>query len=331
MSQLSAVTWTVQFIGSIAACARNGSWYTASIFLAEEAKALATSPSLPGDDAGILRGDIHLLDSAGGRDICVRTVVPVDVERGQALHGRPHMIADHRDGIIEPHHLAHALDRHRLAVVNVDELAAKHWTSGHGGDLHAGNDRIDAEHCLAVHFVGRVDTLGGRTDEREVLGILERDLVRYRQLRRRVRQSSIIEPLPGRRMEHLALFGAAGGRIDIPARRRRRYQHDASGSAGATKRLPVGRHRCRAAGDLKPNEWIGIQLVVRRCGLEGHLREVDFQLFGDEHAHRGVGALSHLDLRHDECHAVIRANADEGVGTERFRTYDLGLGADQLG
>src|SRR6185295_9644363 len=72
-------------------------------------------------DAFLLRGDFHLLHDAGGRDVCVRTIVPVDVESGQALHGRPHVIADHRDGIIELHHLTHALDRHGLAVVDVDE------------------------------------------------------------------------------------------------------------------------------------------------------------------------------------------------------------------
>ena len=80
------------------------------------------------------------------------------------------------------------------------ELAAKDGTCGHGGELHAGNHRVDAELGLAVHLVRRVETLGGRSDEGEVLGVLERDLVRHRQLRRRVHQSSIIEPLARRRM-----------------------------------------------------------------------------------------------------------------------------------
>ena len=45
MSQPSLVTCTVQFIGSIVACARNGCWYTASIFCAARAMAAPASPS----------------------------------------------------------------------------------------------------------------------------------------------------------------------------------------------------------------------------------------------------------------------------------------------
>ena len=72
-----------------------------------------------GDDAvaSARRSSICSHD-ARRRDIRVRALVPFDVERGKALHRRPHMIADHRDGIVEPHHLAHALDRHGLAVVD---------------------------------------------------------------------------------------------------------------------------------------------------------------------------------------------------------------------
>ena len=144
--------------------------------------------------------------------------------------------------------MAHALDRHGLAVVDARELAAEDRTCGHGGELHAGDHRVDAEHGLAVHLVRRVETLGRRSDEGEVLGVLERDLVRHRQLRRRVDQSSVIEPLAGRRMNHLALFGAAGGRIDIPLSRRRRYQHDASGqhrrgAAAPTSHAPMSSRR----------------------------------------------------------------------------------------
>ena len=50
----------------------------------------------------------------------------------------------------------------------------------------------------------------------------------------------------GRRMDHLSLFGVAGQRIDAPLIRRRRYQHDASDGAGATKRLP------QALTDVEP-------------------------------------------------------------------------------
>ena len=61
------------------------------------------------------------------------------------------------------------------------------------------------------------------------------------------------------------------------------------------------------------------------------MREVDFQLFGDKHGHRGVGALSHLDLRHDERHAVVRANANEGIRSEKVGTRGRGFSTPQLG
>ncbi len=162
----------------------------------------------PGGHAFVLRGARHLLDDAFRRDVRVRSVVPFDVERREPLHRGPHMIADHSDGIVDLDHLPHALDRHRLAVVDAFELAAKDGTCRDGREFHAGDHCVDAELGLAVHLLRRVETLGGRADEGEVLGVLERDLVGHRQLRRRVDQSSVIDRLPGRR-DHCTLFGVA--------------------------------------------------------------------------------------------------------------------------
>ena len=65
-----------------------------------------------GDHSGLLRRRIHLLDDVSGGERSVRAVVPVDLERGQALHRGPRAVAYDGNGIVEPHHLAHALDRH---------------------------------------------------------------------------------------------------------------------------------------------------------------------------------------------------------------------------
>ena len=72
---------------------------------------------LASNDARLLRGGLHLPHDVGARDLRVRALVPLDVERGKALNRRPHMVGDHRNGIIEAHHLAHALDRFGLAVI----------------------------------------------------------------------------------------------------------------------------------------------------------------------------------------------------------------------
>ena len=49
-----------------------------------------------GDDSWLLRRRIHLLDDVGGGERGVRAVVPVNVERGKALHRGP------RDGRLRP-------------------------------------------------------------------------------------------------------------------------------------------------------------------------------------------------------------------------------------
>src|SRR5207245_11191242 len=49
------------------------------------------------------------------------------------------LFRSHGDGVVEPHHLVHALDRLCLAVVHAREPAAEHGTGRHGGDLHPGD------------------------------------------------------------------------------------------------------------------------------------------------------------------------------------------------
>ena len=44
--------------------------------------------------------------------------------------------------------------------------------------------------------------------------------------------------------------------------------------------------------------------------------EAHFQLFGDQHGHRRVGALSHLNLGHSERHGTTLVDADESIGRE---------------
>ena len=285
---------------------------------------------LAGDHSGLLRRRIHLLDDVSGGERGVRAVVPVDIERGEALHRGPRAIAYDGNGIVEPHHLAHALDRHCLAVVDAGELSAQHRAGGDRGKLHAGDHRVDAIYRLAIHLVGRVDTLGRCSDQREVLRVLERDAGRYRQLRRRIDQGPVFKRLAGRRMNHFSMFGVARGWIDVPLSRRRGDQHDARDGTSTAKWFPHCHDRGRAAGDLEPEQRIGIELVVGRRGLEGDLRKIDLQLFGDEHRHRGVSALSHLDLRHDQSDAVVATDANEGVRSENVGTRGRGSSTPQL-
>ena len=70
------------------------------------------------DHARLLGGRGQLPDDIGSAELRVRALVPADVERGDAQFRRPHVIADHRDGVVEADHLAHAVDRLGLGVVH---------------------------------------------------------------------------------------------------------------------------------------------------------------------------------------------------------------------
>ena len=88
-----------------------------------------------------------------------------------------------------------------------------------------------------------VQALGGRTDELEVPRVLQRDLLRRRQLRR-LATSAPYFSAAGRRVEDLARLGAAGIRIDVPGRGRvdtsiceRPRRHAAGGPRSAADRV----------------------------------------------------------------------------------------------
>jgi len=96
----------------------------------------------------------------------------------------------------------------------------------------------------------------------------------------------------------------------------RRHEHGAGGRTGTAQRLVEPAHRRRAARFLVAKEWIGVELVVGRRVLELDLVQPHLELFRDQHRHRGVGALSHFDLIHDERDPSIGADANERVGRE---------------
>src|ERR1051325_9369452 len=175
-SQPSGRTCTVQFTGSSVAWARNGSSYTASVFWA--APPLALTPSPPSraptprfsDRSGRAR---HRLDRVAvvachharfqrrvsqrphdvrGPDQGVRPLIPADVQRGEALFGRPHVIGHNGHRVVQPHDLAHARYCLGPGVVDAGELAAEHGAGGERGDFHIGKPHVDAELRRAVHL-----------------------------------------------------------------------------------------------------------------------------------------------------------------------------------
>jgi hypothetical protein len=59
--------------------------------------------------------------------------------------------------------------------------------------------------------------------------------------------------------------------------------------------------------------------------FEPHLRQVDLQLFRDQHQDRGVGALAHLDVGHGQDYLPMPFNANEGIGREAIGIGRFGI------
>jgi hypothetical protein len=65
-------------------------------------------------------------------------IAPADLQGGSAALGGPGMCTDHRNRIIESHHLGHPRQRLGDAVVDLAKCAAQHRTADDHGVLHAG-------------------------------------------------------------------------------------------------------------------------------------------------------------------------------------------------
>ena len=213
----------------------------------------------------------------------------------------------------------HALDGLRLALVDAGQLATEHGTRGDGGDLHPGQAHVDAVLRSALYFCWSIEPLGRRADQREVLRILERDLRGHRQLCGPVDERAIHERTTGGRVGHDAPVRPARRRIDVPGLRCRGDEHAARGRACPPHRLVQFLHGRRGSGHLKADERIGIQLVVGWRVLDLDLVEPYFELLRQEHGHRRVRALAHLNLPDDHRHAAVPADTDERVRRERRR------------
>ena len=238
----------------------------------------------------------------------------MDVERRETTFGGPRIVGDHGDRVIEPHHLSDTGEGLGLRVVHAGEFAAEHRAGGHARVLHSGNPHIDAVLRRAVHLVRRIEALDGRTDQPEVLRLLELDVAGQTHAGGSVHQRPIVEATAGRVVDDGAVLGVTCVRVDLPRRRRGGDEHLARGGARPTEGLEVAPHRCRASRFLYAEGRLRVPRIVRGRVLEAHLAQVHLELFGQEHGHRGVGSLPHLDLVHHQGHEPIGVDANECVG-----------------
>jgi len=256
----------------------------------------------------------ELLPDVIGRHRGMRPFVPREIERGQALLGRPHVIADHRDKILEHDHLPYARDFPGLDIVDVPDFAAEHRTGGQGCELQARQHDIDAVQRFAVDLVRCVEALERLADQLEILRVLERRILGRCQTPGTVDQRRVGETAAARVMDDFAFLGAYGGGVHLPYLGSGLNQHGARARSRLAQGQPERPHRIGIAGDLNAECGVRIELVVGRGMFERHTGEVGVELFGQYHGHRGVYALAHLDLRHDERDPAVPVDANECIG-----------------
>ena len=285
-----------------------------------------------GHDAGaaVAGGDEALHDLVTG-DTGVGSVVPGDVERRQALFGRPHVVADDGDQIVQHHHLAKTRHSLGLAVVDAHDLAAEHRRVGEGGELHTVRQGVDAVLRRAIDLGGRIEAFERPADQAELRGLFQRRIGGRLQAGGAAGQGAIGDAPAAGVVDDLAGFGATARRIDAPAARRRLDQHRPRRRARLAQNRPEGADGIGVSSGLNAQIGVGVEGVAGWRMGESHLRPIGVELLGQDHRDRGVDPLPHLHLRHDQGHLAGGVDPDEGVGREAAAgrvAADLGRFAD---
>ena len=167
------------------------------------------------------------------------------------------------------------------------------------GDLFA---QVEPRHCLP--------------DDLEVLGILERHLLRDRELRRGLREPAVPRPPVGASWI-TSPFAVRHSPSGTPTPRRPR----SPAWPALARPLPAAASTPRGQCVLPPVPWIpnsGLKnaSAAGPCSTS-HLRPVDVELLGHQHGDRGQHALAHLGVAAHHGDRAIGADPDERVRRER--------------
>ena len=80
---------------------------------------------MPRHRAGLFRRGCQLSRDVGGGELRVRSRVPLGSRGSETLLGRPRMIRDDRDSVVQANHLTDAGHRFRLRFIDRDEFSAE--------------------------------------------------------------------------------------------------------------------------------------------------------------------------------------------------------------
>jgi len=249
------------------------------------------------DRAGLLRRAGKLCDDVGHGNLRIGSRVPLRVRRSEALLRGERVIGHYRHDVIERDDLTHAGHCFRLRFVYGDQLSAEARRLRQYGELHPRQARINAELRAAVHLASAIETSMRRSDELERAGFLQRDLLGDRHFGGGIDERTVGQRASGARVDDDSFLRATGRRIDLPALRGGRHQHDARSCTGLTQRTVKTANRFGGAGHLDAYRRIRIELVVGGSVLDRDLVDIDLELFRDQHRQRRERALAHLDHR----------------------------------
>ncbi len=247
-------------------------------------------------------------------------IVPDHLQGVPALSGGIGRVGQHGHAGRDLHHLDHALDLARRGVVETGDLAAK--------ARRVGDHRH--QHPLAVDVLGIADLAPGlgpgvlapgalSADQGEALGVLQRGLLGRGDLGG-VRQQGAEAGRLTRGVADHAVLHRHFGRRNAPPGGGGLHEHG-PGRGARRAHLCIGAgDGAGAAGALCAQQAVGVELVVGRGVLDGHLGPVGVHLLADQGGDADVVALTHFQELVDHRDRAVRRDLDElAEGSDRRR------------
>ena len=281
-------------------------------------------------DEGLFSGQAFLEEfgDRGAGDIGVGAKIPFDGQGVAGLLGVPEGVRDHRHtGLADRNHLldaTHALD---LGGVEALHLAAIDRAIAHGGDQHARQLGVDAEHVPSGDLVAGIEALGRLARDLPFPGVLEDDLLGRLKL-----GGGFGDLAEGRLLAGLLVGDDAvgGGHFldgNLPLVGGGLHEHHARGGAALADIFLRAADGLAARGVHGAPDALARQILAGRGIFSGHLVPVAFELLGDQLGEARPRPLPHVGTHDADDDAVVGLDHDPGVDLGN-RVSGHGLGRE---
>ena len=171
---------------------------------------------------------------------------------------------------------------------------------------HPGKTHVEAVGDAAGDDLREVYCRGGLAHVPEILGVLERGLLRQVELRGSLDELSVAEPAAARLVNHGALLRAALRCRNAPPFRRRGDEDRSRRRSGLPQVAPGVTNAAAASGEL-------VQVLrIEAVGLADLDRlPIDGELFRDHHGERRLDSSADLRARREDRHGAVGLDLDE--------------------